>query len=132
MRTRPIRVPQNMANCVYSIACECGRSYTGETRRPLVVRLREQRQNLEEGNLERSKVVQHACGQNHHIVWKEAKSLETKINSVYRKYNEAANKSCLKNSIRQSCNEISPIWYPLISKELSKYVSSQEDSQFSL
>jgi predicted GIY-YIG superfamily endonuclease len=120
MRTRPIKAPQNIANCVYSIACECGRSYTGETRRPLVVRLCEQRQNLEEGHLERSRVVQHAFGENHHIVWKEAKSLETETNSVYRNYNELANMSCLKNSIIQTCTEISPIWYPLISKELSK------------
>jgi hypothetical protein len=119
MRTRPIRVPQNIANCVNSIAFDCGRSYTGEKRRPLVVKLRENKQNLEEGNLERSKVVQHAFGENHHIVWKEAKSLETKTNSVYRKYNEMADKSCLKNSISQTCNEISPIWYALISKELS-------------
>jgi len=46
MRTRPIRAPLNIANCVHSIACECGKSYIGETRRQLVVRLREHRQNL--------------------------------------------------------------------------------------
>ena len=120
MRTRPIRAPQNIANCVYSIACECGRSYTGETGRPLVVRLREHRQNLEEGHLERSKVVQDAFGENHHIVWKEAKSLETETNSVYRNYNETAYVSCLKMSISQPNTEISPVCYPLISKELSK------------
>jgi len=28
----------------------------------------------------------HAFGETHHIVWKEAKSLETEINSVYRNY----------------------------------------------
>jgi predicted GIY-YIG superfamily endonuclease len=74
MRTRLIRATQNIANYVYSIACECGRSYTGERRRSLVVRYREHKQNLE-GQLERSKVVQHAFGQNHHVVRKEAKSL---------------------------------------------------------
>jgi hypothetical protein len=98
MRTRPIRAPQNIANCVYSITYECGRSFIGETGRPWIVRLRKHRQNLE-GHLERSKVVQHAFGENHHIVWKEAKSLETEINSVYRNYNEAACMICLKNSI---------------------------------
>jgi hypothetical protein len=113
IRTRPIRAPQNIANCVYSIACECGRSYyTGETRKPLVVRLREQKQNLEEGHLERSKAVQHAFGENHHTVWKEAKSLDTETNSVYRNYNEVVCMLCLKNSISQPCTEISPIWYP--------------------
>jgi len=85
----------------------------------LVVRLREHRQNFEEIHLERS-IVQHAFGENHHIVWKEAKRLETETNSVYRNNNETAYMSCLKNSISRPCTEILPIWYPLISKELSK------------
>jgi hypothetical protein len=38
MKTRD---PQQTAQCVYSIPCECGRSYIGETGRPLTVRLRE-------------------------------------------------------------------------------------------
>jgi len=58
-----------MTNCVYSIPCECGRSYIGETGRQWVVRLREYRQNLE-GHLERSKVEQHAYEQGHHTLWK--------------------------------------------------------------
>jgi len=57
-----------MTNCVYSIPCECGRSYTGETGRQWTTRLREYRQNLE-GHLERSKVEQHAYEQGHRIVW---------------------------------------------------------------
>jgi hypothetical protein len=31
MKTRPERDPQQMAECNYSIPCECGRSYIGET-----------------------------------------------------------------------------------------------------
>jgi hypothetical protein len=50
MRTRPQRDPQQTAQCVYSVPCECGRSYMGETGRPLVVRLREHRRNLKEGH----------------------------------------------------------------------------------
>jgi predicted GIY-YIG superfamily endonuclease len=117
MRTQPTRAPQNIANYVYSTACECGRSYIGETGRPLVVRLREHKKNLEEGHLERPNVVQHVFGVNHHIVWKEAKRLETEMNSVYRNYNEAAYMSYLKNSISRHSTDTSPIWYPLISKE---------------
>jgi hypothetical protein len=41
MKTKPERDPQQTAQRVYSIPCECGRSYTGETGRPLAVRLRE-------------------------------------------------------------------------------------------
>jgi hypothetical protein len=48
MKTRPERNPQQTAQCIYSIPCECGRSYIDETGRPLAVRLREHRHNLEE------------------------------------------------------------------------------------
>jgi hypothetical protein len=53
MKTRPERDPQQTARCVYSIPCECGRSYLGETGRPLAVRLREHKHNLKEGLLEK-------------------------------------------------------------------------------
>jgi hypothetical protein len=33
MKTRPERDPQLTAQCIYSIFCECGRSYIGETGR---------------------------------------------------------------------------------------------------
>jgi hypothetical protein len=52
MKTRPERDSQHMAQCVYSIPYECGRSYIGETVRPLTVQLREHRHNLKEGLLE--------------------------------------------------------------------------------
>jgi hypothetical protein len=60
MRTRPERDPQQTAHCVYSIPCECVRSYIDETGIPLAVRLREQRYNLEEGLVEKFKLAQHA------------------------------------------------------------------------
>jgi len=39
MRTRPKRFPQETVNCVYTIHCQCGRSYTGEMGRPWAARL---------------------------------------------------------------------------------------------
>jgi hypothetical protein len=47
-RNRAERGPQQMAKCVYSIPSECGRSYTGETGRPLAVRLHQHRHNFKE------------------------------------------------------------------------------------
>jgi predicted GIY-YIG superfamily endonuclease len=46
VRTRPKSDPQQMANCVYTIPCECDKNYIGETGRPLVVRIPEHRHNL--------------------------------------------------------------------------------------
>jgi hypothetical protein len=60
MKTRPERDLQQMAQCIYSIPCECGRSYIGKTGRPPAVWLRERRQNLKEGLLEKSKLAQNA------------------------------------------------------------------------
>jgi hypothetical protein len=53
MKTRPERDPEQTAQCIYSIPCECGRSYIGETGRPLAVRLREHRHSLKEGLAEK-------------------------------------------------------------------------------
>jgi len=78
------------------------------------------RQNSEEGHLERSILAQHSFEKNHCIVLKEAKILEAEINSVYRKYKKAAYLSCLQNPINKPSTEISSIWYTPISKELSK------------
>jgi hypothetical protein len=43
---------------VYNIPCDCGRCYLGETSRPLEVRIEEQKYNLKEDLLEKSKLAQ--------------------------------------------------------------------------
>jgi hypothetical protein len=65
MRKKPKWGPQQTTHCVYSIPCECGRRYIGETSRPLTVRRREHKHNLKEGYLEKSKLVQHAFEEGH-------------------------------------------------------------------
>jgi hypothetical protein len=53
MKTRSERYPQQMAQCVYSVLCESGRSCIGETGRPLAMQLCERKHNLKEGLLEK-------------------------------------------------------------------------------
>jgi hypothetical protein len=62
-RSSLMRTRQQTAQCI------CGRSYTGETGRPLAVRLRKQTHNLKDDLLETSKLVQHAYEQGHRVVW---------------------------------------------------------------
>jgi hypothetical protein len=128
MKTRPERDPQQTARCVYSIPCECGRSYIGETGRPLAVRLRELKHNLREGLLEKAKLAQHAYEEGHRVGWDEARILDIESNSRYRKYKESAHMACLTNLISQPSLDISPIWIPLISDDLtySSWVSIQK------
>jgi hypothetical protein len=55
MRTRPEGNPQQTAQCICSIPCECGGSYFGETGTQLDIRLREYGHSLKVGRLEKSK-----------------------------------------------------------------------------
>jgi hypothetical protein len=73
MRTRPERDPQQMAQCVYSTPCGCGRSHTCETGRPLAVWLHEHRHNLKEALQEKSNLAQHANEEGHRVLWDEAR-----------------------------------------------------------
>jgi hypothetical protein len=72
MKTRPERGLQQMAQYVYSILCERGRSYTGETGRLLGVQLREHRHNFKEGRLGKSKLAQHAHEVGLRVIWDDS------------------------------------------------------------
>jgi hypothetical protein len=113
-----------MMQCVYSIPCECGRSYTGETSRPLAVWLREHRHNLEEGLLEKSKLAQHVYEENHRVFWDEARILEIESNSRHRIYKESAHMVWLKNAVSQPSLDLSHSC-PLIIDEVTKSKGSQ-------
>jgi predicted GIY-YIG superfamily endonuclease len=103
---------------VYNIPCDGGRCYIGETSRPLEVRIKEHKYNLTQGLLEKSKLAQHACEEEHKICWKEAKVLQIEPNTTYtyRKYKESAHMSLIDHPISQPSLDISPIWTPIIAK----------------
>jgi hypothetical protein len=118
MKTRPERDPLQRAQCIYSIPCECGRSCIGETGRPLAVRHREHRRNLQQGRLEKSKLAQHTYEEGHRVCWDDSRILEIESNSRYRKYKELALMACSTNPISRPSLDISPIWIPLINNEV--------------
>jgi hypothetical protein len=94
MRTRPMSDPQLTAQCIYNIPCECGRSYIGETGRPLSVRIGEHKLNLK-SLLDKSKLAQHAFEEGHQISWNEAKILQIEVNSRQRKYKKSVLMACM-------------------------------------
>jgi predicted GIY-YIG superfamily endonuclease len=120
MKTGPARDAQQTKQCVYSIPCDCGRCYTGETRRPVKVRIKEHKYNLTQGLLEEPKLAQHAYEEGHRICWSEAKVLQTEPNTTSRKYKESAHMSLLDHPISQPSSDISPIWTPVITAEVRK------------
>jgi predicted GIY-YIG superfamily endonuclease len=118
-KTRPERDPLQTAQCIYSITCECDRSYIGETGRLLAVRLREHRHNLRQGLLEKSKLHQHAYEEGHRVGWNDARILETESNRRYRKYKVSVHMARLTNPVSQPSLKNSPISIPFISNEVS-------------
>jgi hypothetical protein len=84
------------------------------------VRIREHRHNLKEGLLDKSKLAQHAYEEGHRVGWDEARVLEIESNSRYRKYKESVHMACSTDPISQPSSDISLLWIPLISKEVSK------------
>jgi hypothetical protein len=98
MTTRPDRDAQQTRSCLYSIPCDCGRCYIGETSRPLEVRIKEHKYILRKGLLEKSKLSQHWYEEGHKICWNDARVLQTEPNIIYRKYKESA--QCLWYPIR--------------------------------
>jgi hypothetical protein len=76
--------------------CECGKNYNGGIGRPWAMKLREQRQNLEVGHLEISRLAQHSFE-------------ETGKNPVYRKFKEVACMTCSHNPVGLPSIEISSV-----------------------
>jgi hypothetical protein len=56
MKTVPVSDAQQTKQYLYIILCECGRYYTGETSRPLEVRIKEHKCNLNQGMLKKIKI----------------------------------------------------------------------------
>jgi hypothetical protein len=54
-------------------------------------------------------LLSHWVPLNHHVLWEEAKILETEMNAVYRKHKEAAYMVRLLNPVNPASVEISPL-----------------------
>jgi hypothetical protein len=63
-------------------------------------------------------LAQHAFEEGHQISWNEAKILQIEVNSRQRKYKESARMACMENPVSQPSLVFSPIWIPLVKKEV--------------
>jgi hypothetical protein len=57
---------------IYSVPCECGKIYIGETGRTIETRMKEHLRHYRLGQLEKSAVAEHSILENHCIHWEEA------------------------------------------------------------
>jgi hypothetical protein len=93
-------------------------SVTDATSAKKKVRIKEHKYNPTQGLLGKSKLAQHAYEEGHEMRWKEAKVLQIKPNTTYRKYKESAHMSLVDHSISQPSLDISPIWTPITEAEV--------------
>jgi hypothetical protein len=74
--------------------------------------------------MDKSKLAQHVYEESRQIHWNKARVLQTEPNTIYRKYKELDYMSPLSNLISQPSLDISPIWIPVISEEVRKFLHS--------
>lgn len=118
VQTKPKNGTQDTKNCIYSIKCECNRQYIGETKRPLNIRIKEHKNNVRLGLVDKSKIAEHIWSENHKFNWEEAKIIHRESNLYKRKIIEASYIKLTDNPISQSSIEVRPLWLPLLKKEL--------------
>ena len=68
-------LPRDHTPCVYSITCNCGEQYIGQTKRPLKLRVSEHRRATNKGDKQHSALAEHACNEGHEPLWDETTKL---------------------------------------------------------
>jgi predicted GIY-YIG superfamily endonuclease len=116
----PVEDVLQSKQCVYTIPCDCGGCYIGETDRPLQVRIKEHKYSRTQDLFQKSNSAEHAYEEAHQLCWNEATALQIETN-IYRKYKELANSSLAANPITYPSSDLSPNWIPPV-KKLEKYV----------
>ena len=100
---------------IYSIPCECSKSYIGETGRSLEVRLKEHQYSLKKRDPDVSKLCEHHFTTGHRFLWDQAEVIGHEQNWKARKVHEAA--EILQGGemvISTASIDIDPVWRPMI------------------
>jgi predicted GIY-YIG superfamily endonuclease len=107
-------------NVIYSLPCECGKRYLGETGRPLGVRLAEHKKNVKEGKTNISKLAEHVWEEHHKVLWDNIEIVGRESNRLKRKIVEASFMAVDDNCISQASKDVSTIWRRNIREYLEK------------
>ena len=119
-KVKPDNENQRTKDCVYEIPCECGRTYIGETKRPLKVRIKEHQRLAQLGETDKSRLVQHAWNEDHNVKWDEASIISKEEGWRRRKLKEAAFMAITPNPISTPSLEIKNVWVPILRSELRR------------
>ena len=100
---------------IYSIPCECGKEYIGETGRPLLTRVKEHKAALKKGETFSSKLVEHAWEMEHNFMWDEAKAIGKETYWKARKCHEALEIYIGGEKVISAPSmDLDPVWFPTL------------------
>ena len=120
-KVKPPTTKLQTKNCIYDIPCSCGRSYKGETCRPLSVRLDEHKKATIRGETMKSGMAEHAWSEgDHRPAWEEVTIIDREPHWKVRKIKEAAHIALANNPISKPSADISAVWLSLLGKNPKK------------
>ena len=82
-------LPRNSQPGVYSFACNCGKSYVGETKKKVSTRIKEHQKDVFHGRWEKTGASEHAKNCQEGFKWDEARTLAVEDQWHARKIREA-------------------------------------------
>ncbi|KAJ8915965.1 hypothetical protein NQ315_016642 [Exocentrus adspersus] len=100
IRVKPKNENQDTNNCIYEIPCECEKSYIGETKRPVKVRINEHQTLTRLGNTGKLRIARHVWEEQHQMRWDQATIIAKQQGWKKRKLKEAAFMAITPNCIR--------------------------------
>ena len=101
-------------NVVYKIPCSCGRSYIGQTSRPIKVRIKEHMKNIEKREVTRSNLCCHVLENNHNVNWGSVKILHRETNWKKRCLLESAAMQLEGNTLSTPSVELNVLYKSVI------------------
>jgi hypothetical protein len=119
--TKPFNPTQHSKNSVYSLPCDCGKTYFGESKRPLNIRANEHRQKVKTKQVLTSLLAKHYCSrEDHNIMWEDMKIILKEPDHFKRRIKEAAVINIRSEAISQASYDLPAVWNPVITKEVAR------------